>query len=217
MSRKGENIYKRKDGRWEGRYIKGRNADGRALYGYIYAHTYKEVRQKLALKKSAVPVNPSNTLCTHNVQQNISTFTFLSDEWINYLKPKIKESSYIKYRNILSTYLIPRFHDMLIYEISSDDIESFLQELLTKGGHNKSGLSPKTVTDILSVIRSILRFAKKKGMINICDCMDITITKDFKHPQVLSSYNQQILLKFLQKNTTNKDLGILISLCAGLL
>lgn len=23
MSRRGENIYKRKDGRWEGRYIKG--------------------------------------------------------------------------------------------------------------------------------------------------------------------------------------------------
>ena len=26
MARKGENIYKRKDGRWEARYEKGRNA-----------------------------------------------------------------------------------------------------------------------------------------------------------------------------------------------
>lgn len=25
MPRKGENIYKRKDGRWEGRYVKGRD------------------------------------------------------------------------------------------------------------------------------------------------------------------------------------------------
>lgn len=28
MARKGENIYKRKDGRWEGRFIKGRCGSG---------------------------------------------------------------------------------------------------------------------------------------------------------------------------------------------
>ena len=36
MARKGENIYKRKDGRWEGRYIKGRKPNGKALYGSVY-------------------------------------------------------------------------------------------------------------------------------------------------------------------------------------
>ena len=47
MARRGENIYKRKDGRWEGRYIKGRTDAGKAVYGYIYAHTYKEAQKKL--------------------------------------------------------------------------------------------------------------------------------------------------------------------------
>lgn len=32
MPRKGENIYKRKDGRWEGRYIKARSQTGKVLY-----------------------------------------------------------------------------------------------------------------------------------------------------------------------------------------
>lgn len=32
MSRKGENIYKRKDGRWEGRYIKAHDIKGKAQY-----------------------------------------------------------------------------------------------------------------------------------------------------------------------------------------
>lgn len=41
MPRKGENIYKRKDGRWEGRYIKARSKTGKAVYGYVYAPTYK--------------------------------------------------------------------------------------------------------------------------------------------------------------------------------
>lgn len=43
MARKGENIYKRKDGRWEGRYIKSRSSTGKANYGYVYAKSYREV------------------------------------------------------------------------------------------------------------------------------------------------------------------------------
>ena len=47
MPKKGENIYRRKDGRWEGRFIKGYHADGKAKYGYVYGKTYSEVKQKL--------------------------------------------------------------------------------------------------------------------------------------------------------------------------
>lgn len=45
MPRRGENIRKRKDGRWEGRYIKGRKPDRTAIWGYIYGHTYTEVKE----------------------------------------------------------------------------------------------------------------------------------------------------------------------------
>ena len=48
MPRKGENIYKRKDGRWEGRYVKGRDGK-KAIYGYVYSKSYSEVRKKLVL------------------------------------------------------------------------------------------------------------------------------------------------------------------------
>ena len=34
MSKRGENIYKRKDGRWEGRYVKCRTLHGKIQYGY---------------------------------------------------------------------------------------------------------------------------------------------------------------------------------------
>ena len=40
MPHKGENIYQRKDGRWEGRYIRGRKENGGALYGYVYGKSY---------------------------------------------------------------------------------------------------------------------------------------------------------------------------------
>ena len=47
MARKGENIYKRKDKRWEARYIKGYHSDGRAKYGYCYAVSYSEVKKEI--------------------------------------------------------------------------------------------------------------------------------------------------------------------------
>lgn len=39
MSKKGENIYKRKDGRWEARYIKGCSTESKTVYGYCYGKT----------------------------------------------------------------------------------------------------------------------------------------------------------------------------------
>lgn len=45
MSRTGKNIYKRKDGRWEARYIKSYE-NGRAKYGYLYAKSYSKAREK---------------------------------------------------------------------------------------------------------------------------------------------------------------------------
>ncbi|WP_305179813.1 hypothetical protein [Dubosiella newyorkensis] len=43
--RKGKNIYKRKDGRWEGRYIKEKR-EGKIVYGYVYGKSYQEALQK---------------------------------------------------------------------------------------------------------------------------------------------------------------------------
>lgn len=47
MPRRGENIYKRKDGRWEGRYIKQYDIKGKAQYGYIYGNRPKDVAPML--------------------------------------------------------------------------------------------------------------------------------------------------------------------------
>ena len=51
MSKHGENIRERKDGRWEGRYIKGRKSDRTAIWGYIYWHSYTEVKENSPLKR----------------------------------------------------------------------------------------------------------------------------------------------------------------------
>ena len=50
MARKGENIRKRKDGRWEGRYSVKINNHSKTRS--VYAATYLEVKQKLAKAKA---------------------------------------------------------------------------------------------------------------------------------------------------------------------
>ena len=60
MARRGENIHKRKDGRWEGRYIKARTPDRRICWGYVYGTTYAEVKQRLIHKKSEYIIRQNN-------------------------------------------------------------------------------------------------------------------------------------------------------------
>ena len=62
MSRKGENIYKRKDGRWEGRYKKGIAGNGKTIYGSCYGKTYRETKEKLELYRQ----NPSLRITKKN-------------------------------------------------------------------------------------------------------------------------------------------------------
>ncbi len=52
--RKGENIFKRKDGRWEARYIKGYELSGKAKYGFCYGKSYKEAKEKVTKCKVAM-------------------------------------------------------------------------------------------------------------------------------------------------------------------
>ena len=60
MARHGENIYQRKDGRYEGRYVLGKKPNGQTRFGYVYGRKYVEV-QRLLLQKKAEHI-PSSGL-----------------------------------------------------------------------------------------------------------------------------------------------------------
>ena len=93
MARHGENIYKRRDGRYEGRYVIGKNLKGRTRFGYVYAHQYSEVR-RLLLEKKAEQIrctDPSSPL-------RQGTLAEWMDHWMeSELLGSIKESSWQAY------------------------------------------------------------------------------------------------------------------------
>lgn len=45
MPKRGENIYKRKDQRWEGRYFLEKNNNGKSKYKSVYGKSYQEVKK----------------------------------------------------------------------------------------------------------------------------------------------------------------------------
>lgn len=211
MPRKGENIYKRKDGRWEGRYIKSRTCTGKIVYGYVYAKTYRETKEKL--RKST----PS-----HNLQPVVSVeakpyvFSEVASDWFESVKLQTKESTQNKYHNILIDYILPTYGEKTLDTITYEFIEFHCNFLLASGGKKGDGLSAKTVTDVLSVIRNVLKFAIRKGMYVPCDGSAIQIKLMTKPMRVLSKTEQEQLCKFILAKPEPCNIGILVCLFTGL-
>mgnify|MGYP000422408996 FL=1 len=141
MARKGLNIYKRKDGRWEARYIKSRNTQGKPRYGYLYATSYHEVRNNLQRVIQAM-----NTYDAEKVPATNCKFMGFSAIWLENSSTSLKESTYIRYRTLLNCYLMPSFQQLEISEITSEQVCTFCKELEKHGKKDGTGLSPKTIS-----------------------------------------------------------------------
>lgn len=213
MSRRGENIYKRKDGRWEGRYIKC-YIDGKAKYGYVYAKTYKEVKGKLNIAAQSHEEARKGKPQSMILQEDVYFRTF-ADAWLETVKPQLKDSSTVKYSNILSGHLFPRFADIPVDRISREDVLDFSNELLRSGGKRGNGLSPRTVAGILSVLKAVFAYAAQHGKVKVVD-ISISVKQTQKPMRILSTSEQQKLSRYLYGDLTLTNLGILVCLYTGI-
>ncbi|MBR1486781.1 MAG: hypothetical protein IJ597_05960, partial [Synergistaceae bacterium] len=89
-------------------------------------------------------------------------FEEIAYQWLEELKPLRISSTIVKYAGQLKNYLIPAFGNFFIDEIKNEDFISFGKKLLIEG-HNGQKLAPKTVSDIISRMKSIRRFALLRG------------------------------------------------------
>lgn len=212
MPKRGENIYKRKDGRWEGRYIKGRTAAGKAVYGSVYARSYRDVRSKLwhAIQEHGAP----KTDGPHQASQ--LDFSRLAEEWFASVKPFLKESSYMKYWNLWNSYIRPKLGNLHLSEISQHMLESYYVELRVSGGHKGAGLSAKTAADTMSLLRSMFRYCSAKDITVPCSVRALPVRQDAKEMRVFSLEEQQILCRHIYSNLCMQNVGILVCLFTGI-
>ncbi len=201
MPRKGENIYKRKDSRWEGRYRVGYNDSGTAKYRSVYGKTYQEVKQKLTEYK-AMPIT-SNSSGKLTVKE-------LFEEWLSAIRLKVKESTYVNYRMKADKHILPEFGGLLYEQLTVQMLHSFIENKL------KIGLSAKYVSDIVIVFKSMAKYISRvHGFRN--SLADVILPKTEKKEMKLFSENQQNeLCNYLLKYSDNTSIGILLSLYTGL-
>ena len=135
MPRRGENIFKRKNGRWEARYVKEIALDGSKKYSSVYAKTYKEVKAK-------------QHLCINNPLGNARKLTATVDEimqeWLEQSKNQLKISSYQKYQATVQNHISKQLGKIPIKNLTSVTITQFTDNLLSN-----EGLSKDTVNNVL--------------------------------------------------------------------
>ena len=205
MGKKGENIYKRKDGRWEARYVKGYKPDGEIRYGYCYGKTYREAKDKAIQAKSSV----INHL---PIRKEIKKkrFSLYCDEWILLKRSCVKESTFIKYFTTIEKYIKPRLGGCYAEAFTETLIEQFSYDLL-----HEVKLSPKTVKDILTMVRSIVNYMKKKNP--SVESVEIVYPKENKKEmRVLSREEQMRFVEYLLNDMDVCKFGILLALMTGL-
>lgn len=208
MARKGENIYKRKDGRWEGRYKKSNNP---SKYGYVYAKSYTEVKSKLLIAK----MDYERLAAKETFRKE--KYNCWLDKWLLDKRRYVKESTYIRYRNIIENHIKPLLGDYDVNEIDCNIIQQFIDQKMDNGKINGlGGLSPKSLYDILLIIKESFKYINE---LNTSVCFDggsITIKKDFHKMRVLSLSEERKLNSILLTDINRYKLGILICLYTGI-
>ena len=208
LSRTGENIYKRKDGRWEARYIVSYDADGRAKYKYLYAHTYSDVKAKLIKAQSSVEVKAET-----EKRKDREKYEFWLAEWLKSKRIGIKESTYIRYRNVIENHINPELGKYPINKVGTALIEKFVSNKLNRGRlDGNGGLSSKTMSDMLTIIKESFKYAQASGVPAICRFDGISFKHSSKEMRVLSVFEQQQLLSVLFENFDNYKMGVFICL-----
>lgn len=213
MAKRGENIYKRKDNRWEGRFKCGVTATRKTAYKSVYARTYSQCREKLKRAQSAYlmqPVVPTTELA-HKI-----VFGMLARQWLVDIKPTVKESTFAVYSYIVTHYL-KALERTRAESISENMVKSFFAMLLR--GSEKQGrraLSVRTVGSILTVFKAIYNYAERRhGCKNVAQAVKLPRQKA-PQEKVLTETDWKRLTKCLKTDKSEIALAVAISLYTGM-
>lgn len=203
MSRRGENIYKRKDGRWEGRYKKGRKPNGRIYYGYVYGKSYNKVRQTLFNKMVEYV----------RVNKNVIMYEGTLEEWMKCWIIKksdiLKESTIASYTHKLEKYVYPYIGNKKLKKVTSDDFHEIIMKL------KREKLSSATIQVIVILLKQGFFEARLAGLIS-CNPFEHIKTNTFERKKIgaLTKSEQRRLEE--ECSISDHGLPVLLALRTGL-
>lgn len=209
MAKQGTNIYRRKDGRWEGKYVKERS-DGKIRYGYISGNSYEDVLEKK--QKKLRELERKN----ERGQSEPLSVSETADRWLASRYGILKETTRGKYASILKNYIIPEYGDRLVHDITRNEVRLWLETLLKPEGGNRDGMSAKSVNGIASVLRLVFRYAGTECNVTAPDIGNLYIKQAKNRVQILSGSEQELLEEYLMEHMDFVSLGIITCLYTGI-
>ena len=202
MAKRGENIYKRKDGRYEGRYVIGRREDGRTRFGYVYDRSYNGVRTKLCKKKAALPDQQSDPACRMTVERCMRLW--LETE----LRGMIKPSSYQTYMSVFTRHILPELGHLPLSRVTRGTVLEFAEKLMT------NGLAAGTVKGVCRLLSSCMRYAQEEGYIRKNPCCRLTLPVDSTADQRVFSPAEQKRVR--ESAGSDANLSVLLASYTGM-
>lgn len=158
-------VHLRKDGRWEGRYVVGRDEKGFPITKNVLAKTKAECAAKLdQLQESLqepVPDQPKPGI--------------LLGDWLNvwyqgYKKMNLHPNTQMSYERRIYQHIIPALGDIQLDKLTTGDIQKFYANLKTGGRLLRTelygeGLSDQTVRGIHTTLHAALNQAVEEKLI----------------------------------------------------
>jgi len=196
MARRERCIYRRKDGRFEARYIKGRGADGKAVYGSVYDRNYAKVKDKLEHAKAAAKPNTSGS------KQSIVAVLISHLEAV---RVQIKPSSHGMYQGYIDNHISRYFGTMRCDRLSQAETQGFINQM------TENGLSATTVQSVFSFARKGL-----EGAVS-ADVLAVKLPKRVENQiEILSMAEQKRLESAAKTSDDINRIGIIICLYSGI-
>ena len=125
-------------------------------YKSVYSSRYLEVKRKHAEQPSHFEVS---------AKASRDELSQLADEWLHSAKLAMKESSFTRYHRGIHRYILPYFKDEKLNNITLNAINRFKGDLHAGCSVTTKPLAPKTVADILSILKMFLEYCEKEGYV----------------------------------------------------
>ena len=206
MAKRGENIYLRKDGRYEGRCIKGRKPNGKIIYHSVYAKTLAECKEKLLQAKMLYFQNiPDVKIYGTGTVKEFLLY------WLNdIIRAVVKPSTFSNYVHYIEKWIIPYLGNEKLYQLKEEKIQQFVNHL------KKNDLSAGSIQNIYRVLTAVMYKAKNYGYLHHNPCKEVILPE---HKQQLAKalcLEEQQKLESVSKKDGLIGSSILLALYTGL-
>ncbi len=205
MPRTGKNIYERKDGRFEGRYIVSHDENGKAKYACVYGKSRHEVEAKLLEARAMLKAQEVD---------GVLTFRKAYECWLEDRKKTISEASADRYEYLIEKKILPEFGNRDVTTVTQTQINTYIASLGDSKDPEKETIRGTTLESLLSLTKSILAFARDMDQ-GVPDLHDMVKIEKTSYP-VLTGDEIRRLVACAKYNKSPEMLGVMLSLYTGL-